>query len=250
MTAFEIEAAAPEPAPLSWKASWSDFVKRATLGAAAGGIGGLLVGGVGGRVAMLFLRFTSPDSLTGVETDDGFEIGQFTISGTLNLLIGMAVLGSIVGIFVVLSKAFLPFRWVTPAWALAGATVGGTTVIHDDGLDFEVVTPVRLAVALFIALPGMGALLIAFLVDRFEPWWWQRPRPTILAGMAAAPLLIAFPVVLLVAAAATVWAFAERDVRVRSLPLRQSIRALAGAVFALVVVSSGALLAGDVRAVL
>lgn len=235
---------------MSWKASWRDFVKRATLGAAAGGIGGLLAGGVGGRLAMLLLRFTSPESLTGVETDDGFEVGQFTVSGTLNLLVGMSVLGSIVGIFVILSKAFLPFRWVTPAWALAGATVGGATVIHDDGLDFQVVTPVGLAVALFIVLPAIGALLIAFLVDRFEPWWWERPRPTVALSIAAAPLLVAFPVAAAVAVAGVVWAFVSRDAEVRALPDDRKIQVLAAGVFALVVAGFGALLANDVRAVL
>ena len=36
---------------------------------------GLLVGGVGGRVAMLLLRLTSDPRLRGLETDDGFTIG-------------------------------------------------------------------------------------------------------------------------------------------------------------------------------
>lgn len=34
-----------------------------SLGSAAGGLGGLLVGGIGGRLAMLVLRLTSNDSV-------------------------------------------------------------------------------------------------------------------------------------------------------------------------------------------
>ena len=43
---------------------------------------GVLVAGVGSRLAMLLLRLTSPDAVSGVtsgiESDDGFTIGQMT----------------------------------------------------------------------------------------------------------------------------------------------------------------------------
>src|ERR1044071_7492543 len=45
------------------------------VGAASGAIAGALVGGIGGRLAMLLLRLTSPDAVTGMISDDGFEIG-------------------------------------------------------------------------------------------------------------------------------------------------------------------------------
>jgi hypothetical protein len=55
---------------------------------------GVVVGGVGSRVAMLVLRLTSPDHVRGVTSDDGFTIGRVTLSGTYNLLL----LGAAVGI--------------------------------------------------------------------------------------------------------------------------------------------------------
>ena len=48
------------------------------VGVAAGAIAGLLVGGIGGRLAMLLLRLTSPDSVIGMRSDDNFEIGVLT----------------------------------------------------------------------------------------------------------------------------------------------------------------------------
>ena len=39
---------------------------------------GFLVGGVGGRLAMFILRLTSDDSVRGIESDDGFTIGQIS----------------------------------------------------------------------------------------------------------------------------------------------------------------------------
>lgn len=48
-------------------------------------VGGVVIGG-GSRLAMFLLRLTSPDSVIGVESDDGFRIGQFTFLDTYNLL--------------------------------------------------------------------------------------------------------------------------------------------------------------------
>ena len=55
---------------------------------------GVLVAGLGGRLVMLVLRLTSPDAVQGIETDDGFVIGEVTLGGTYNLL----VLGAAVGV--------------------------------------------------------------------------------------------------------------------------------------------------------
>jgi hypothetical protein len=45
---------------------------------------GVIVAGVGSRLAMLLLRLTSPASVGGVRSDDGFVIGQVTLAGTYN----------------------------------------------------------------------------------------------------------------------------------------------------------------------
>jgi len=53
---------------------------------------GALVGGVGGRLAMLVLRLVSPDTAHGVISDDGFLIGQVTLKGTYDLIgLGAAI---------------------------------------------------------------------------------------------------------------------------------------------------------------
>ena len=55
---------------------------------------GVLVIGVGSRLAMFLLRLTSPDRVNGIRSDDDFLIGRFTLGGTYNLL----MLGAAVGI--------------------------------------------------------------------------------------------------------------------------------------------------------
>ncbi len=79
--------------------TWQDLAPSgATLasGVSAGFISGVLIGGVGGRLAMLVLRLTSDPALRGAQTDDGFTIGVFSTE-TLFLLGVTAGLG-IVGV--------------------------------------------------------------------------------------------------------------------------------------------------------
>lgn len=58
---------------------------------------GVVVAGVGSRLAMLVLRSTSPEEVIGVTSDDGFEIGRFTLSGTYNLLM-LGAVSAVIGV--------------------------------------------------------------------------------------------------------------------------------------------------------
>ncbi len=66
-------------------------------GVLSGFVCGVVIGGVGGRLAMLLLRLTSDPTLRGVQTDDGFTIGRFSAE-TLFLLgvtAGLGILGGL-----------------------------------------------------------------------------------------------------------------------------------------------------------
>ena len=128
---------------------------------------GVVVVGVGSRLAMLLLRLTSPEQVRGVESDDGFRIGQVTLAGTYNLL----MLGAAVGII-----GAAAYRTVAPwligrAWfrrvttAAASGAVVGSMLIHADGVDFTVLKPTWLAIGLFVALPAAFGALIGPAVD-------------------------------------------------------------------------------------
>lgn len=156
----------------------------------AGVITGVLIAGVGGRLAMFLLRLTSPDSVVGVESDDGFTIGEFTLGGSYNLL----NLGGAVGVigaaaYVLVSPWLLGATWFRrfTVSAVAGAMVG-SMLIHADGVDFNVLEPLWLAVTLFVALPALFGWVIGPVVDAVDAAdsWTRRGR-----------LLRALPVVLL-----------------------------------------------------
>ncbi|MBT8242034.1 MAG: hypothetical protein KJN63_12490, partial [Acidimicrobiia bacterium] len=129
---------------------------------------GVVVAGAGSRLAMYVLRLTSPDTVRGRISDDGFEIGRFTLSGTYNLL----VLGAAVGVVGAAAYRSVAPWLLGPVWfrrftvAAASGAVVGSMLVHADGIDFHVLEPLWLAVGLFVALPAAFGAAIAMGVDR------------------------------------------------------------------------------------
>ena len=178
------------------------------LGAGSGAIAGALVGGVGGRLAMLLLRITSPDHVVGMTSDDGFEIGVVS-ADTLQLVLAMALLGGINGIVYATLRSAIPRRLRLVLWTVFAAALGGARIVHEDGVDFAVLEPAALAVLLFVVLPGAAAALVVVLVERgsrAEPWADRR----LSAGLCAAALGGSFALVF--AAAVAIAALAIRRV--------------------------------------
>ena len=128
---------------------------------------GVLLVGVGSRLAMLLLRVTSPDRVRGVTSDDGFTIGRVTLAGTYNLL----QLGAVVGIIGAAAYLIVAPWLIGPLWfrrvttGLASAAVVGSMLVHADGIDFTLLKPTWLAIGLFVALPGLFGALIGPVVD-------------------------------------------------------------------------------------
>ena len=186
-------------APPAWTPA--DALERLRVIVLAGVVAGVLVGGVGGRLAMLLLRLTSPASVVGVTSDDGFEIGQVTLGGTYNLLLvgaGFGVLGAALhGLVAPWLIGPRWFRHLTVALG-SGAVVGGM-LVHTDGVDFTSLEPTWLAIALFVAIPALFGGLVGLVLERFArdgTWsstgWRRRALP--LAAVACFPL-VAFPVI-------------------------------------------------------
>jgi hypothetical protein len=223
--------------------------RHVTLGAAAGGLGGLLAGGVGGRLAMFALRVTTDPSIAGIESDDGFTMGRFDLLSTLNLFIVTMVLGSIVGMFVVAARPFFANPWMPLVWAVPGATFGGAGILHSDGVDFNLLKPTLLAVLLFIAIPGAGAAFIAFLVDRLEPVWWRRRTATVVGAAGLIPLMLP-PVALGAVVGSAPSLLVLRVERLRDVQHWLPARIAAGSVFALISLGGAFFLAQDLREIL
>jgi hypothetical protein len=151
------------------------------------------------RLAMLLLAVLNPVA-TGVTSDDGFVMGQFTLSGSLNLLF---LAGTPLGLLGAGLYAAVRGLRVGPAWfrllsvSVGAGVVVGSQLVHVDGVDFRLLEPLWLAVALFVLLPIVFVALLSAVSE-----WLARavPTPLVVAGLVA--WLVVFPLLPLVAALA------------------------------------------------
>lgn len=120
----------------AWAAAAGSATRQLAAVTAAGGLLGLLVGGVGGRLAMLLLARLNPDA-TGLVSDDRFIIGQLTTE-SLNLLVDGTLLGVLGGgIYFVLRGLMIGPRWFQVLSISVGpAVVMGSQIVHTNGVDF------------------------------------------------------------------------------------------------------------------
>jgi hypothetical protein len=173
--------------------TWRGHVRAASRPVAAaivsGFVAGIVVGGVGGRVSMLVLRLTSDPSLLGLKTDDGFTIGIVS-SATIFLLLLTAIGGMLGGLLYLVVRAWLP-RGTRP-WLFGALTglVGGAVVIRPGGLDFTVLDPLPLAIAMFVALPVAYGIAVSLLGERLLDPQRELGGWTIWVASAVLPLLL------------------------------------------------------------
>ncbi|MGE4032393.1 MAG: hypothetical protein AB7I08_19420 [Thermoleophilia bacterium] len=137
----------------------------------AGVIAGLAVGGIGGRVAMRVLVLTTDDRLDGITSDDGFAIDRFSVD-TLNLVLACGLGGALAGgAYGLLRMALRGGRWVVAAGvAVAVGASAGAAIVNVDGIDFILLEPLWLTVALFVALPAAWGSSVVLLTE-----WLLRP---------------------------------------------------------------------------
>ncbi len=166
---------------------------------------GVIVAGLGSRLAMLALRITSPDSVIGVQSDDDFTIGKVTFGGTYNLM----MLGAGIGIIGVAAYQCVSPRLIGPVWfrrvtlALGSGAVVGSMLVHADGIDFTLLEPTWFAISLFVALPALFGLLIGPVVDRVAARLSPTPNRK-REWVLPTALTLAFPFSLLILVFATV----------------------------------------------
>jgi hypothetical protein len=175
----------------TWGVTATDVLRRLAAVTWAGALLGLLVGGVGGRLAMMLLARLNPTT-TGMLTDDGFTIGRLT-PATFGLLVFASLLGVVGGgVYFVLRGLMIGPRWFQVLAVSAGAAVVmGGQIVHVGGVDFTFLDPVWLAVALFVAIPGVYAALLTVLAER-----WLAPDgrfATSAFWLAVVPLLLWAP---------------------------------------------------------
>ncbi len=176
-------------------------------GVTGGFVSGLLIGGVGGRLAMLLLRLTSDPALRGVTTDDGFTIGR--LSPETIFLLGVTTgLGIAGGLFYLIVRGWIPERRRVLVMTVFFGLVGGGALISPHGLDFNALAPLPLAVALFVAIPTAYGAAMPWLTERMlredsamrtRKWAWVAGLlPLALANIVGILVLLVAGVILVV----------------------------------------------------
>jgi hypothetical protein len=180
-----------------------------TLGAGVTGgfLAGVLIGGIGGRIAMLVLRLTSAPSLHGVATDDGFTIGRVSAE-TIFLLGVTAGLGIAGGLLYLVVRRWIPVAWRIPLSIVFFAVVGGAGVVGPSEVDFSLLSPLPLAIALFVAIPAAYGAAMPWLTERLlrESSILRRGRWGAIVGLLPVVLMNIVGVVILIVAYGVWWA--------------------------------------------
>ena len=152
----------------------------------AGAATGLVSIGLVSRLMMFVLIRMNPDA-DGIRTDDGFEMGRFTLSGSLNLCLVGVVFGVISALLYLLFEPLM----IGPGWfrtlsvSVGAGAVAASQLVHSDGVDFRVLDPYWFAVALFVLLPIAHVAVLDRLVGRIRAAL-DRPAPR-------APALLGWP---------------------------------------------------------
>lgn len=179
--------------------SFSDYAQRFGRGTIAIMLGSLPVGlvilGLGGRLIMKILAVTSPPTLDGAITDNGNRITEFTVGGTMEIVVFVGLFGAVGLMLLFVSvRGWLPASgWRRRgAFAAIAAVIGGAVAVDPGNKDFALVRPVWLGIALFILLPGVAGLVEVLVVDRLDAafqgtpfrWWWiPLAVPTLLLAL-------------------------------------------------------------------
>ena len=145
-----------------------------TAGAAgvAGAVAGILVGGVGGRIAMRVSGALSDPLHVGVPTAAGNRVGDITLGGTLALVVFAGLLPGVIA-----GAAYAATRpWLAPLGRWSGVAFGfgllaaiGPAVLEPFNFDFRRFGPPALNVAMFVLLFPLFGIAVAWGLRVLEP---------------------------------------------------------------------------------
>ncbi|HUP15774.1 MAG TPA: hypothetical protein VM848_06970 [Acidimicrobiia bacterium] len=138
--------------------------RRVGISGVAALLGGVLVLGVGGRLAMRLsgaMAIVNNPGTRGRLTGDGFLIGRISVDGSLGLILFGGVFGSIIAAgYWALLKDRIADRGRLGWAALAAAAIGGNAFVKPDNIDFVILEPVALNVLLYTLLSGLAGVVI------------------------------------------------------------------------------------------
>jgi hypothetical protein len=161
-------------------------------GAWIGAVGGLGVGLVMGVVNRIVMRIVAlMNGPTSIETDFGAQVLEFTVGGTIFLVITTALFAIAPGVLYVGLRRFLP-GGVLPGGLVFGvllAAVFGTTIVDSLARDFRLLGEPVVSAAMFLGMFVLFGLLVAPVVARLDRRMSRDPSDGVSALYAAVTLV-------------------------------------------------------------
>ena len=175
----------------------SQILRDVSVGGIASLISGTLVLGLGGRLVMFFSRLLHPEAI-GRLTENGNEVGVFSVEGTVGLLLFGGVAGGLIAapVWVVMKP------WIPRTWAVIGlgaVAIGGFQLVSSDNRDFDILEGPALDIVLLLALVFVFGAVLSVL-DRFLDNRLPRADravPVVVYGLVTAVGLLFVPLGLL-----------------------------------------------------
>lgn len=213
------------------------FAKTLATGFLPGLISGFFAFGLGSRLAMRVMAATSGPAAQGLTTEADEIVGKITLGGSLFLILAGTFIGGVAGLIYLATKPWLPTqRWKRSAiFSLLMLALVGRVLVDSDNLDFVILSPSALAVAMFSALPLLYGAIFVVLYDRLAPFIWKaRPMWATIALLIPCmlPLLVggAFSLVLVPVALLVGWAASGSSALTDSRTVQMVARVLLGGV--------------------
>ena len=168
------DSAANEQASIS-AFGLAELVRHIAVIGLSGALAGALAGGIGGRLLMRIAAVAAPEGAQGLLTENGNQIGEITLGGTIAIFVFLGILlGAMGAVAYVIAEPWLKWsaRWCPVVFALFIMAIGTGTVIDPDNVDFQLVGSQGLVIAMFLALflvYGVSLVWLVQILDRRLP---------------------------------------------------------------------------------
>lgn len=196
---------------------------------------GVVVTGVLSRLVMLLLAELNPEA-AGVRSDDGFIMGQITLSGSTQLALAGAQLGAIGGFLYMALRGLM----IGPPWfRLLSISVGpgvvvGAMLVHTTGIDFHVLHPLWLTIGSFVLLPVVFCAALHLIAERALSRGGVQSMPLQVLGVILS--IVALPLTLVLGIGWLIARALRGDDTLPTIAAAWFVRAMLAFVFVLAVV--------------
>lgn len=148
------------------------MIRSLGIGALAGLVSGLIVGGLGGRIAMRISGAMTDAGLASfARTENGNAIGEVTLGGTIAMFVFGAMIPSLAaGVLYGLTRPWLaPLGvWRGAAYGLALLALGGSFILEPTNFDFRRFGSPQVNVLTFATLIVLLGVAIAWTAEMLE----------------------------------------------------------------------------------